>query len=336
MYKQNIVPTIALVRCKLDDMKFDIPYCEETLRCYLKSIGFYYGNIDKRMAIMETARLQRHRLEYVTEIRKFREQGREIIYLDETWFDTHDVKTKGLTDKSRHCFLNVPPSRGKRVIILHAGGANGWVRNGLLISAKNIKDSSADYHQDMNAPLFETWFTQQLIPNLPANSVIVMDNAKYHSQQFNKQPSSASRKDDMLAFMRTKDIEIPAKATKKQLLEIIKKLNLPIKHRIDEIAKQNGHTVLRLPPYYCVFNPIELIWSSLKRGIKKNNTRPNVSSYVIDVIRSEVEKITETLWRSCIKHVIDIEDSYVSTSLQHIIITNANESEEEEESLSDD
>jgi hypothetical protein len=31
------------------------------------------------------------------------------------------------------------------------------------------------------------------------------------------------------------------------------------KYAVDEMAKAHGHTVLRLPPYHCVFNPIELL-----------------------------------------------------------------------------
>ena len=32
----------------------------------------------------------------------------------------------------------------------------------------------------MNSSLFETWFTDQLLPALPPDAVIVMDNASFH------------------------------------------------------------------------------------------------------------------------------------------------------------
>ena len=35
-------------------------------------------------------------------------------------------------------------------------------------------------------------------------------------------------------------------------------------YEIDKIAKDFGHCVIRLPPYYCEFNPIELIWAQVK------------------------------------------------------------------------
>lgn len=50
----------------------------------------------------------------VTQIRQFHQEGRPIVYLDETWYGTHDVF--------------------RRIIILHAGVINVWAQNALLIS----------------------------------------------------------------------------------------------------------------------------------------------------------------------------------------------------------
>jgi hypothetical protein len=89
-----------------------------------------------------------------------------------------------------NCVLNIPPSRGKRIIVLHAGNENGGT---LLLSAKNFTNYSADYHQDKDGVLFETWFQHQLLPNVPRNSVIVMDNARYHSRQISKKPNQNTK-----------------------------------------------------------------------------------------------------------------------------------------------
>ena len=42
---------------------------------------------------------------------------------------------------------------------------------------KKLSDAFADYHQDMNANVFENWFLEKLIPNLPEKSVVILDNA---------------------------------------------------------------------------------------------------------------------------------------------------------------
>lgn len=320
-YKKNIVPTTKSILKTLNEKRFDISYSEETFRLYLRSLGFVYKNINQRAAIMESERLKRHRFQYIQDIRKYRAEGRPIIYLDETWYDTHDIQNRGLNDGSSSCILNVPPSRGKRIIILHAGYANGWIPGALLLSAKNIKNCSADYHQEMDGPLFETWFENQLLPNVPANSVIVMDNAKYHSRQLSKKPNQNTRKNDILHYMRSNNIALPTgKMTKKDLLEVVKNLEHPTRYIVDDLAAINGHTVLRLPPYYCVLNPIEMIWGTLKRAIRKNNISPNLSSGVVELIRKEVCNVRSETWKNSVRHVIDVENQYVSPDVQEFII----------------
>ena len=39
------------------------------------------------------------------------------------------------------------------------------------------------YNGTMNSTLFEFWFTQQLLPSLEKGTVIVMDNASFHSKK---------------------------------------------------------------------------------------------------------------------------------------------------------
>ena len=57
-----------------------------------------------------------------------------------------------------------------------------------------------------------------------------------------------------------------------QLLELAR-LNRPPSpmYAIDELIRENGHEVLRLPPYHPDFNAIELIWSQLKAIIRQKN-----------------------------------------------------------------
>jgi hypothetical protein len=34
---------------------------------------------------------------------------------------------------------------------------------------------------------------------------------------------------------------------------------------VDRVIHEAGHKPLRLPPYHCIFNPIEMVWSQTKR-----------------------------------------------------------------------
>lgn len=213
--------------------------------------------------------------------------------------------------------MDVPASRGKRIILLHAGSDQGWVPCGPLISAKNICDSSLDYHEDMTAELFETWFEKSLLPKLPSNSVIVMDNASYHSRQINKVPNSNSLKQDIANFLRENDMFFEESYRKDQLLEVLKTKTFPKQFYVDDLASKSGHTVLRLPPYYCVFNPIELIWSQLKKNIRRRNHSPNLDRVVIKLIQQEVTNISPELWKNCVSHVQNVEKSYINEGTFH-------------------
>ena len=79
MYKDNVVPTTASLKEKLNISGYDINYCDETFRQYLRSIGFCYKTLDKRMAIMESPRLKKERMEYIKKIKNYRNKGYQII-----------------------------------------------------------------------------------------------------------------------------------------------------------------------------------------------------------------------------------------------------------------
>ena len=122
---------------------------------------------------------------------------------------------------------------------------------------KKLSDAFADYHQDMNANVFENWFLEKLIPNLPEKSVVILDNASYHCCQVDKIPNMNTRKAEMLDFVKRNSLTVPEPLpTKPVLLELIKMANIQKKFAIDSIAFENGHLVLRLPPYHCCLNAI--------------------------------------------------------------------------------
>ena len=50
-------------------------------------------------------------------------------------------------------------------------------------SALLEKKDSTDYHREMNSHHFERWWENTVLNKLPDQSVVVIDNAKYHSRQ---------------------------------------------------------------------------------------------------------------------------------------------------------
>jgi hypothetical protein len=61
--------------------------------------------------------------------------------------------------------------------------------------------ASGDYHGQMNSVNFEKCVTEKLLLNLPPCSVVVLDNAPYHSVQVDKVPSKYSVESEMISWL---------------------------------------------------------------------------------------------------------------------------------------
>ncbi|XP_029345261.1 uncharacterized protein LOC115034062 [Acyrthosiphon pisum] len=183
-----------------------------------------------------------------------------------------------------------------------------------------------------------------ILPRLKPNSVIVMDNASYHSVKIDKAPSSNTRKADIIKWLTDKGIFIDRPMVIPELLLMVKRLK-PQHERyvIDELAKSYNHTVLRLPPYHCELNPIELAWSSVKNHVRMNNTTyklPDVKQLLI----LGVSRVDSTMWTNFIRHTkkeekkfydIDIIDDILSAETSDLRLTITGETTSDSESDSD-
>jgi transposase len=66
------------------------------------------------------------------------------------------------------------------------------------------------------------------------------------------------------------------------------------------MAKAMRHSVLRLPPYHCELNPIELVWAQIKHNVSVNNTQ--FKTNLIDkLIHEGVDRVTVENWRNYVR-----------------------------------
>ncbi|XP_061168146.1 uncharacterized protein LOC133199989 [Saccostrea echinata] len=290
---------------------------KSSLARLVKKLGFrFYKSGSDRRYIGERNDIVSMRHTYLRSIRNFREAGRPIVYLDETWLNTNHVARGDWVDcprTSTSAFEShrgghgrfVPPGKGSRLIIVDAGSsAVGMIPGSCLMFES--KTGTHDYHDEMNSGNFTRWFTEQLLPNLPGNSVIVMDNASYHSHldPESKCPTSSARKAEIQSWLDRKGIHYTPAMIKAELLTLVKQHKPRPKYVIDDLASQAGHTVLRLPPYHCELNPIELVWAELKSFVARSNTtfKKDKVMELFNQARSayDVEK-----WRRVESHVIN-------------------------------
>lgn len=106
-----------------------------------------------------------------------------------------------------------------RYIVVHAGCTTGFIPGAELVFSSTTHHM--DYHGEMNTKNFLHWFEHKLLLNLERPSVIVMDNASYHSSILNKVPTTASKKEDIKVWLTTNNIPFESTFLKPQLLELV-------------------------------------------------------------------------------------------------------------------
>ena len=282
---------------------------------------------------MEKSDVVVSRARFLREMQRIKQSSQNIVYLDETWVNQNYTVAKCWTDTTSPQANGVrqPTGKGSRLIILHAGTKDGFVDNAeLIFQAKN----DGDYHNQMNAQVFEEWFRNQLLPNISANSVIVMDNAPYHSVKLEKMPTLAWRKADLQQWLIKKGIQPRENSLKAELHELTKKVDIDTSYVIDTIAAKAGHRVVRLPPYHCQYNPIELIWAQVKTYIGKANTFKMANLKIL--VREAMNQITPQNWMQAVRHAEQLqeEDTELDIATDHFVdsfLINISETSDDDE-----
>lgn len=91
-----------------------------------------------------------------------------------------------------------------------------------------------------------------------------MDNAKYHRRLVEKFSTMDMRKDDVISYMTKYRTVLKTTPVKPVFSQKIRVANSPKKYVFDEMDQDAGYSVIRLPPYHSVFNPVEMVCSQLK------------------------------------------------------------------------
>lgn len=303
------LPTAKLLRNSLRE-KIDFKGSEQSVRRILRKLGFSWKRTqNNRRILIEKTEIREKRITYLQSIKKCRLEGRPIVYMDESYVCTDHVSGKMWSDGSLNV-LHTPISKGERLIVVHAGGEQGFVPNALAMWKAGKK--TGDYHDNMNNDNYMKWVNNQLIPNLQPHSVLVIDNANYHNKQIDKAPTSNSRKEEMINWLTERNIVFEPSMLKPQLYKIIQQ-HKPrhVNYILDDILEKKGHSVLRLPPYHPDLNPIELIWADVKNHVASHNTTFKLCD-VQKLCEEKFSSITTEDWISRCLHVKNVENEYAS------------------------
>ena len=278
-----------------------------TLWLVLREMGFQYKKHENKRYIYEQLRVIQQRHDYLRRLRKNRQDQHPVVYLDETWVNAHHGRDTMWVDGDGTAGWKRPSGKGGRLIVLHSGTLDGWVPGAELVF--RAKSSSGDYHNEMNIPHFMEWWKTQLLPNIPQNSLIVLDNASYHNGVVEKIPTKSSRKSEMQAWLKNHGIPYSDTDLKMDLMAKITAAQPTAVYLTDIEAQAQGHEVVRVPVAHCELNPIELAWANVKEYVRKHNQQFTMT---------EVEQLTPTgigvttpdLWKKYVEHCKKVEDKY--------------------------
>lgn len=269
---------------------------KSSLAKVLNRIGFQYKKCDKRKILMERNDVALYRCEFLRQAKKI-EDWSNVVFTDETWLNANHTVSKTWTDNTASSSTAVPMGKGERIIICHAGTAKGFVQDAML-AFKSKK--TGDYHEEMNSEVYEKWFREMLL-SLEQPSTIFIDNASYHSRQINKMPTQVSKKNEIINWLRNNGEEVDESLLKVELLKILKMRKQPKRYVIDEMAAEHGHTVLRIPPYHCQYNAIELIWAQVKGyAARINTTSPFTANKMLELLKNACENVPPHNWASVV------------------------------------
>jgi len=139
----------------------------------------------------------------------------------------------------------------------------------------------------------------------------VLDNAPYRSVRSERIPTSSSNKEVILLWLRSKGVVIDRPMFKPQLLAKVKEIKGKyVSYVVDNMAKDADHTVLRLPPYHCELNPIELVRAMVKTYVKQNNMTFKIYDVRV-LLNTTIERVTSENWQNFIEHVKTEEDKLI-------------------------
>ncbi|KAJ8713995.1 hypothetical protein PYW08_007615 [Mythimna loreyi] len=290
------IPTLSKLLSALQD-KVVFNGSLDTLRTLLTKMGYQARKTDHNMKVLvERHDIQMRRFKYIKKIREYRAQGRPIVYIDLSYL---------LTTRDQNELKKEKESADIHFIIAHAGTEAGFIDNACLVSQAYTPTE----HKDFNFGNYVKWINENLLPNLPDRSVIVLDS-KYNIPA-EKMPTSATKLSEMQKWLTEKGIQFDSNLCKVELYGIIKKHKSDLRTcQINEYIKSKGFEILRPPPYHPELNAIENIWKVLKTYVDITNLEECMMDTEY-IIYEGIENITGNTWRHACNSVVMKEVEYM-------------------------
>lgn len=130
----------------------------------ITKIGIYAQKKTTRYKEQDTQKVA----EYLDKIKDIPKEN--IAYIDETGIDTYLMREHGYSKRGEKIHTQISGKKYKRASVVAAKMGDKII-------------APLEYEETMNFALFENWFENRLLRDLPKNSTIVMDNAAFHRKK---------------------------------------------------------------------------------------------------------------------------------------------------------
>lgn len=284
-----------------------------TLGRTLQRMGLVYGKSINQPALREQDEVLIARRAYLRAKLANRDLHggtiRPEVYLDESYVNVNHSTPRTWYFAEEGPWVQKPSGKGPRLILVHAITVEGWMEGAKLVF--QAKRRTGDYHGQMNFENFRRWFVDCLLPHIPASSLLVMDNAPYHNVYVDGAfyPSSSTKKSELQSWLYHHHSEVYQESMiKAELLDACRQLGPKPEYALDQIARAEGHQIIRTPQYHPELQPIEQCW-----GVVKNHCAAKCD-YTMQGLRTHLEegfdKVTPETCRAAIADMRREEDRY--------------------------
>lgn len=84
-------------------------------------------------------------------------------------------------------------------------------------------------------------------------------------------------------------------------------------YKLDQLALESGHEVIRLPPYHCQYNPIELVWAQAKNEVATKNRTFKIADVEV-LLHEAISNVSQKNWEDCVKHAEKLQEEDLKKS----------------------
>lgn len=308
--KEGAYITLEMLCQHLENVVPEQEFSVRTLGRALDRWGFTFGKGVRTQRFKEKDHVVVARQRYLR--RKIaNRKGKDIVhpevYLDESYVNKNHSNDFAWYYDDDGPWIQKPTGKGERLIIMNAITKDGWVP-GAKVAFKSTR-RTGDYHGQMNQTMFTKWFKEKLLPNIPAGSLIIMDNAAYHNVLSPASaPTPSCKKEKIRSWLERNNFPVKDDCLKAELVEILTKVGPQPTYKLDEIAREQGHEVLRTPPYHPELQPIETCWGIVKNAIARNCDF--TMNNLILQLESAFDKVTGKTCSGLIRKIRDVEDAF--------------------------